>query len=266
MHNQSQKKETKKYLSHPVLVSTAHMDWDDLLSRVISPSSDASLDISLRCAANLKLQVLLEQLFPLFSHAYAEPPRFEKWNKSDFYDYYQPIILTGVCLAAFGKHGQLVAFVSALPLNRSKAHADFAAKSLPSGSWYISDITVHPDYRGRKLGTCLLYVLLAVFSLCGIPCVTARTRVDVPAATCLFMSLGFSIVETIPSCIHNVISNKHLHVMDLAQYSKTLCRFSCRTSSSVVLTCLSQSEASARTMASTIAGSPTTEIIRICSA
>lgn len=260
MSKRRQKQYSKPDFSHPTLIRSSSTDWSELFDRAISPASDASFDFALKCPVGYELEVLRGQLFSLFTRVYAEPPRFEVWNQADFEVYYQPIISSGVCLAAFDHHGRLIAFVSALPLDRSEAKIEFASHSLPSGSWYVSDITVNPSYRGRKLGTCLVSVLLAVFSLRGVPFVTARTRVDVPPATNLLISRGFSIVETIASSMHNVVSSKHLHVLDLSPYAKRLRRFSCRTSSSVVVELIAENESDAEDITSTLSGSPTVGI------
>lgn len=244
-------------------MTTPSVDWGELLGRIVSPASDRSFDFSLKYLSRSELEVLRGELFSLFAHVYAEPPRFEEWNQSEFDTYYQPIISSGVCLAAFDKTGDLVAFVSALPLSGSEAEQDFASQSLPAESWYISDITVNAEHRARKLGTCLLSVLLAVLSLRGVPSVAARTRVDVPPATKLLTSHGFSIVDTISSRMQNVVSNKHLHVLDLARYASGLRRFSCRTASSVVVELLAETEKDSADIASALSGSTTVGIVRL---
>lgn len=244
-------------------MTTSSADWGELLGRVVSPASDRSFEFSLKYLPGSELEALREQLFSLFAEVYAEPPRFEKWNHSEFDAYYEPIVSNGVCLAVFDRRGELVAFVSALPLSRSEAGHDFASRSLPAQSWYVSDITVNAEHRGRKIGKCLLSVLLAVLSLRGVPSVAARTRVDVPPATKLLTSHGFSIVDTISSRMQNIISNKHLHVLDLARYASGLRRFSCRTASSVVVELLAENEKDSADIASALSGSPTVGIVRL---
>jgi ribosomal protein S18 acetylase RimI-like enzyme len=238
-------------------------EFSKMLGRVIAPASDSSFDFNLRCLTKPELKVLRGDLFSLFARVYAEPPRFELWNESDFDEYYQPISSSGFCLAAFDKHDRLVAFVSALPLNRTEAEHDFGSHSLPSGSWYVSDITVDVDHRGRRIGTCLLSILLGILCLGGVPAVTARTRVDVPPATNLLTSHGFPIVDTISSCMHNIVSNKHLHVLDIARYADRLNRFSCYTPLSVTIVLLAETETDARRIVSALSGSESVGIVRL---
>jgi ribosomal protein S18 acetylase RimI-like enzyme len=130
----------------------------------------------------------------IYKTCFEGPPWFERWTLGAAGGEIEGYVKKGALFSLSRAGGKIAGFAIALALGSYEGGEEIDKYLSRRPSFYIAELAVSPEFRGKSQGRELTAVLKKAGTKLGFGGVSARTRTDNTPALRIFVGLGFRAV------------------------------------------------------------------------
>jgi hypothetical protein len=158
--------------------------------------------------SEFKIRNMISEITDIYSYFYSLPPRYEKVNKEEIFNYFFSTLKNSILIVAKNTEDKIIGYCHGLHI---KDFSDFNKINFEENSIYISDYVILPEYRGEETMKSLYKIFIDNVQNLKYEYIYTRSRKDVTDEIALLINEDFKIFHKYFATTNEVTSERFIY-------------------------------------------------------